>query len=153
MIRSALSSRARRRSGITLTEILIAILILAVGLASLATLFPLGLLRLRDAANYSRSAYLAQSAAADLSSRSLLLSNSFGTGTPWYGGGAAPLASLFYNPFIQDTPSYGADWATDGAGPGAYAGAGGSGVQAKSDASDHRNRGRRSDRSSLCEGP
>ena len=117
-----------RRSGITLTEILIAILILAVGLASLATLFPLGLLRLRDAANYSRSAYLAQSATADLSSRSLLLSNSFGTGTPWYGGGAAPLQSLFYNPFIQDTPSYGADWATDGAGPGAYAGAGGSGI-------------------------
>jgi type II secretory pathway pseudopilin PulG len=123
MIRSALSSRARRRSGITLTEILIAILILAVGLASLATLFPLGLLRLRDAANYSRSAYLAQSAAADLSSRSLLLSNSFGISTPWYTG-----TSLFYNPFIQDTPSYGADWAIDGAGPGAYAGSGGSGI-------------------------
>ena len=127
MIRSALSSRARRRSGITLTEILIAILILAVGLASLATLFPLGLLRLRDAANYSRSAYLAQSATADLSSRSLLLSSSFSTATPWYG---ANLVSLFYNPFIQDTPTYGVgvDWATNGAGPGAYAGTGGSGL-------------------------
>ena len=124
MIRSALSSRARRRSGITLTEILIAILILAVGLASLATLFPLGLLRLRDAANYSRSAYLAQSAAADLTSRSLLLSTSFIVSTPWY----TSTASFFYNPYLQDTPSYGADWATAAGGPGAYAGAGGSGL-------------------------
>ena len=124
MIRSAFSTRARRRSGITLTEILIAILILAVGLASLATLFPLGLLRLRDAANYSRSAYLAQSAGADLTSRSLLSSTSFYAFTPWY----TTTNSLFYNPFLQDTPAYGADWATDAAGPGAYAGAGGSGL-------------------------
>ena len=69
MIKAALASRKRRRSGITLTEILIAILIMAVGLASLATLFPLGLLRLRDAARYSRSSYLAQSASADISAR------------------------------------------------------------------------------------
>ena len=40
-------------------------MILGVGLVSLATLFPLGLLRLRDAARYSRSAYLTESAAAD----------------------------------------------------------------------------------------
>ena len=40
---------ARSRRGITLTEILIAIMILGVGLVSLATLFPIGLLRLRDA--------------------------------------------------------------------------------------------------------
>ena len=67
MITVRSSSRVRRRSaGITLTEILIAILILAVGLVSLATLFPLGLLRLRDAARSTRSAYLAESAAADL---------------------------------------------------------------------------------------
>ena len=39
---------------------------MGVGLVSLATLFPIGLLRLRDAARYSRSTYLAQSAAADL---------------------------------------------------------------------------------------
>ena len=38
-----------RSAGITLTEILISILILGVGLVSLATLFPIGLLRLRDA--------------------------------------------------------------------------------------------------------
>ena len=49
-------------SGITLTEILIAILILGVGLVSLATLFPIGLLRLRDAARYTRSTYLTESA-------------------------------------------------------------------------------------------
>ena len=59
--------RSSRRRGITLTEILIAILIMGVGLVSLATLFPIGLLRLRDAARYSRSGFLAQSAAADLS--------------------------------------------------------------------------------------
>ena len=62
-------SRTRLRRGITLTEILIAILILAVGLASLATLFPLGLLRLRDAARSTRSAYLTESAACDVTAR------------------------------------------------------------------------------------
>ena len=36
----------RRRSGITLTEILISILIMGVGLISLATLFPIGLDRI-----------------------------------------------------------------------------------------------------------
>ena len=41
---------SRGRAGITLTEILISILIMGVGLVSLATLFPLGLLRLRAAA-------------------------------------------------------------------------------------------------------
>ncbi len=46
---------ARARSGITLTEILISILIMGVGLISLATLFPLGLLRLREATRNSRA--------------------------------------------------------------------------------------------------
>ena len=41
--------RGSARSGITLTEILISIMIMGVGLVSLATLFPLGLLRLREA--------------------------------------------------------------------------------------------------------
>ena len=45
-------SRMRPSRGITLTEILIAIMILGVGLVSLATLFPIGLLRLRDATRY-----------------------------------------------------------------------------------------------------
>ncbi len=60
----------RSRRGITLTEILIAIMILGVGLVSLATLFPIGLLRLRDAARYTRTKYLVDSAAADGSARS-----------------------------------------------------------------------------------
>src|ERR1700736_4158334 len=62
---------ASRRSGITLTEILISIMILGVGLVSLATLFPLGLLRLRVANRQSRSGYLFESASAELSTRNL----------------------------------------------------------------------------------
>ena len=40
---------AGTRAGITLTEVLISILIMGVGLISLATLFPLGMVRLRAA--------------------------------------------------------------------------------------------------------
>ena len=54
-----------RSAGITLTEILISILILGVGLVSLATLFPIGLLPLREAQRQTRSAYLFESATAD----------------------------------------------------------------------------------------
>jgi type II secretory pathway pseudopilin PulG len=121
-------ARRARARGITLTEILIAIMIMGVGLVSLATLFPLGLLRLRDAARYSRSAYLSQSAAADVISRSLLLDGSFAA-IDLQNNGANPQIpfwyttnpSLFYNPFTRDTPYYGADWLTDPAGPGADA--------------------------------
>jgi type II secretory pathway pseudopilin PulG len=135
MIKSASVARALRRPGITLTEILIAILILGVGLASVATLFPLGLLRLRDAARYSRSAYLAQSAEADLSSRSLLSNSSFAQvdylnvagGFPtWYNANTNVYPNGLFNPFLQDTPAYGADWAQPN--PGAYAGTGGLGT-------------------------
>jgi type II secretory pathway pseudopilin PulG len=120
-----------RRSGITLTEILIAILILGVGLASVATLFPLGLLRLRDAARSTRSAYLTESAAADLESRGLLTSTSFSfadqynilynttLGTnPWF----TTVDGQVYNPLIQDTPGPASlvasqDWITNGTPP------------------------------------
>ncbi len=131
-------STARRRSGITLTEILIAILILGVGLASLATLFPLGLLRLRDAARSTRSAYLAESAAADVSARGLLTGESFNiadqynlnNGLPsWFWASAAPTsvanANINYpyswNPMNQDSGYYGDD-PNDGNAPGASAG-------------------------------
>ncbi len=67
----------RRRSGITLTEILISIMILGIGLVSLATLFPIGLLRLRDANRWTRSAILLQTAASDAVSRGLFSSQSF----------------------------------------------------------------------------
>src|SRR3954451_23479206 len=97
--------RDRGRSGITLTEILISIMILGVGLVSLATLFPLGLLRLREAARLSRSGYLAQSASADIEARNLLAKSSFLNALtgPWY---TLPVFTPRpYDPWIQDTPS------------------------------------------------
>ena len=110
------------RRGITLTEILIATLILSVGLASLATLFPLGLLRFRDAARSTRSAYLMESAASDLVSRGLLTSSSFTaadnynyfyspTLTAWFTT-SAPIGGQTYTPLTQDTPGYYQDWYT-----------------------------------------
>ncbi len=116
---SRITAPVRRRSGITLTEILIAIMILGIGLVSLATLFPIGLLRLRDAARWSRSATLLQTAASDAVSRGLFSSHSFQIADqlnyrynlpPWY-----TTASLEqYNPLVQDTPFYGGDWFTTG---------------------------------------
>ncbi len=106
--------RATARRGITLTEILIAIMILGIGLVSLAALFPIGLSRLRDASRYSRSAYLSQSGATDMSARGLLFKKSFfiadflnsGYYPFWY---ATPTAGGpdAYDPFTQDTPFYG----------------------------------------------
>ncbi len=124
--------RTPRSAGITLTEILISILILGIGLVSLATLFPIGLLRLREAQRQTRSAYLFESATADVAARGLLNANSFTYAdllnvprtTPagtWLGN---PLGSVRYNPLIQDTPYYGGDpydTANAGANPGASA--------------------------------
>src|SRR3954451_8312664 len=74
------------RSGITLTEILIAILIMGVGLISLATLFPLGLLRLREAQRNTRSTYMVESATQEIETRSLLQASEFTNQnkSPWY---------------------------------------------------------------------
>src|SRR5215212_5418287 len=95
------------RSGITLTEILISIMIMGVGIVSLATLFPLGLLRLRDAARASRSGLLSESAASDLGTRNLLSKSSFLNTfiSPWY----VNAKGATYDPWVQDTPSYGGD--------------------------------------------
>jgi hypothetical protein len=122
--------RALDRRGITLTEILIAIMILGVGLTSLATLFPLGLLRLRDATRYTRTKYLTDSAEADGAAQSPYRLKPDGTGggllnpdsfaqvdainffyglTPWYVT-LAPTGGQQYSPLIQDTPGYGQDW-------------------------------------------
>jgi len=110
----------KSRRGITLTEILIAIMILGVGLVSLATLFPIGLLRLRDASRYTRTAYLTESAAADGAARALLSPQSFqladvlnfyvnNLNPPyWYATASFPVPNA-YNPLTHDTPSYGAD--------------------------------------------
>ncbi len=88
------------RSGITLTEILISILIMGVGLISLATLFPLGLLRLRDAQRQSRSGLLSNTANADIDAQSLLYKPSFTQS--WY----SPIQGanhVNFDPFIEDT--------------------------------------------------
>ncbi len=127
-------SRMRRRAGITLTEILIAIMILGVGLVSLATLFPIGLLRLRDASRYSRTKYLVDSAGADGTARALFSANSFAQVdainyrfsalglTPWYvtaGGQSYGLNPSITgaSPLTQDTPGYGQDYFVINAGP------------------------------------
>ena len=61
-----------RSAGITLTEILISIMILGIGLVSLATLFPIGLLRLREARARRGRPTSSESAAADMAARGLL---------------------------------------------------------------------------------
>jgi hypothetical protein len=106
----------RARSGITLTEILISILIMGIGMISLAVLFPIGLLRLQSAARLSRGTYLAESAINDLSTRNLLSAQSFADEmySPWYNldptragwYGLPTFTPARYNPWIQDTPSY-----------------------------------------------
>lgn len=103
-------TRTKRR-GITLTEILISILIMGVGMVSLLTLFPLGLLRLRDATRLSRSGTLTESATADLGGRDLLNKQSFlnSNSAPWYTlTGATGYTARPYDPWVQDTPGYNA---------------------------------------------
>ena len=109
----------RHRAGITLTEILISILIMGVGLVSLATLFPLGLQRVREASRFSRSTLLTESAQNELNARNLLFpgqfqppgsvylqgtSASFGAGVPLYPYVFPAQNYYFYDPFIQDGP-------------------------------------------------
>jgi type II secretory pathway pseudopilin PulG len=131
-------TRSSHRAGITLTEILISIMILGIGMVSLATLFPIGLLRLREAQRQTRSAFLAESAQAEMSARAMLIKSSFLNPimSPWYAGPTQvgppvlyyPYAS--YDPCIQDTPaayqdwSGGADFVTPTAGSGSIANAG-----------------------------
>ena len=123
MRKSRRASRLRRRSGITLTEILIAIMILGVGLVSLATLFPIGLLRLRDATRYSRievparfggrrrhGARAVQRASRSPYADSLNYHSNRDPPTPWYvttpNGGQHTARSP------RTRPSYGGDWST-----------------------------------------
>ncbi len=115
----------KRRAGITLTEILIGIMILGIGLVSLATLFPIGLLRLREAQRQTRSAYLFESATADVAARGLLNANSFTyadlfnpANAIWYPSPLNPNGSGRYDPLTQDTAYYGDD-PYDPANPGA----------------------------------
>jgi hypothetical protein len=109
MVRRNGLSTTRSRSGITLTEILISILILGVGLISLATLFPLGLLRLRDAQRSVRSSYLIESAESEIETRNLFSKSSFRSPifSPWYS--LTTYTPTPYDPWIHDTSSYGAN--------------------------------------------
>ena len=110
-----------RRRGITLTEILIAIMIMGIGLVSLATLFPIGLLRLRDATRWyalgdldpvgRRRRHRARAAHQPvvLTRRPAQLSRQLTNPPCWY-----PTADAGrYNPLTQDTPSYYGAWSTD----------------------------------------
>ncbi|HWE38027.1 MAG TPA: hypothetical protein VG406_15760 [Isosphaeraceae bacterium] len=65
------------RSGLTLAEILVAILIMGIGLVSVASLFPIGLLRIRDASRNQRSVLLMESATSEIESRNMLNKLSF----------------------------------------------------------------------------
>jgi prepilin-type N-terminal cleavage/methylation domain-containing protein len=67
----------RRRRGMTMTEVLIAIMILGIGMTSLMTLFPLGLMKIREARRNNRSSLLASNVASDLKTRDLLNRYSF----------------------------------------------------------------------------
>jgi hypothetical protein len=60
------------RNGITLTEILIGIMVLGIGVISLATLFPIGLLRLKRSINSVRGTVEAENAWNEVRSRNLL---------------------------------------------------------------------------------
>lgn len=117
MIRIGRHANSPARAGITLTEILIGIMILGVGLVSIATLFPIGLIRLREAQRQSRSALLYESAAADMAARNLINPQSFIQADnlnawldpmdprPWF-----PSATRGqFNPLLQDAPEDGLD--------------------------------------------
>jgi type II secretory pathway pseudopilin PulG len=91
----------RARSGITLTEILISIMIMGIGMISLAVLFPLGLLRLQAAARLSRGTYLTESAIQDLSTRNLLSAQSFLVTGLYVDANGNPV-----NPWVNDTTNF-----------------------------------------------
>lgn len=94
-----INAHARRRhSGITLTEILISILIMGIGLVSLASLFPVGMERLRQSQRNNRSALLSGSAQAEIGAKNLFNRQSY-LAMPWYGAFSSP-----FDPFVQDLP-------------------------------------------------
>ncbi len=115
-----MSRSDRSRRGITLVEILIAILILGVGLISLATLFPIGLSRLREARQNNRSTFLGRTAIDDIGTRGLLTLNTFvpsgyfldpigsndnfpDNANPFQNGQQIrPGGNAAYNPFVYD---------------------------------------------------
>jgi len=69
--------RGSPRRGVTMTEVLIAIMILGIGMTSLMTLFPIGLMKIREARRNNRASLLAENVASDLKTRDLLNRYSF----------------------------------------------------------------------------
>lgn len=90
----------RGRSGITLIEILISIMIMGIGLVSLATLFPLGLLRLRTAARDTRSTILTDSSRREMPARELFESDWYTFPQSWYYNPVGTLTN--YDPWVAD---------------------------------------------------
>ncbi len=101
--RAFLGLGAVGRRGITLVEILISILIMGVGMLSLATLFPLGLERIRRANRASRSALLTESAGDQVASRNLLLKDTF-KGTWFLNWPSTLVPQSSFTTRVDDTP-------------------------------------------------
>ena len=80
------------RRGVSLTEILIGIMVLGIGVITLATLFPLGLLKMRRAVNDVRGKVLAENAWNEVRARNLLAAP--------YG---PPAAYFSRYPYVQGT--------------------------------------------------
>ncbi len=92
------ASRNRRR-GVTMTEVLIAIMILGIGMTSLMTLFPIGLMKLRDARRNNRSSLLAENVASDLKTRDLL--NRYSFASTLNAAGLVP-TGMHFDPWSHD---------------------------------------------------
>lgn len=103
MMTSHHATTRRGRSGITLTEILISIMIMGIGMISLATLFPLGLLRIRAAQRDQRSVTQTYAAQADGSGRNIFWERWI-KGSPWFSSGTSLASTVygFYDPWVQD---------------------------------------------------
>ncbi len=84
------------RRGISLMEILIGIMVLGIGVISLATLFPIGLLKMKRAVNDVRGTVLARSALSEVRIRNLL-APPFGPDAPYFSG--------YPSPWPQQNPS------------------------------------------------
>lgn len=80
------------RRGVTMTEVLIAIMILGIGMTSLMTLFPIGLMKIREARRNNRASLMADNVASDMKTRDLLNRYSFAA---TYAASGQTGASLF----------------------------------------------------------
>jgi len=90
------------RRGVTMTEVLIAIMILGIGMTSLMTLFPIGLMKLRDARRNNRSSLLAENVASDLKTRDLLSRYSFAATLNATGRTASVPSGTLFDPWSKD---------------------------------------------------